>query len=74
MPVFPPMPGIPAVITPEYLAEYRGDEVIQYAIVFLVLGTTFMVLRFWSRWLGRVPWGLDDTLIVASGSFWSVSS
>jgi hypothetical protein len=63
------MPGIPAVITPEYLAEYQGDEVIHYAIAFLVLGTFFMSLRFWSRWLGRVPWGMDDSLIVASAVF-----
>lgn len=35
------------------------------AVVFLVLTTFFVVLRFWSKYMKKLPWALDDGLLLA---------
>ena len=51
---------------PGYLQEYNGNTVIAYSIVFFILQCLFLGLRFWSRHLAKVPWGWDDSFMVAS--------
>lgn len=55
--------------SPSYLNESRVGDIVAYSATFLVLQILFLSLRFWSRWLGKVPWGLDDTFMVASAIF-----
>ncbi|KAF2190025.1 hypothetical protein K469DRAFT_448133, partial [Zopfia rhizophila CBS 207.26] len=51
---------------PGYLDEYNGDQVTKYAITFLVLEVLFLSLRFIARSMGKVPWGWDDSYLIAA--------
>lgn len=51
-------------LSPEYLNESNVTSLLTTCIVFLVLDTLFVVLRFFSRWHQRVKWGWDDTLML----------
>ena len=50
-------------IDTKYSKEYRGDGLRDVAIAFTVLEVMFVGLRYFSRWIGRKPLGLDDWLI-----------
>ena len=51
---------------PGYLDEYIGYRLTGVAIAFIVLNITFVALRFAARRLGKVPFGVDDMLIIPS--------
>ena len=51
---------------PGYLEENVGYKVVITAIVFILLDSLFVILRYVARHLGRVPAGLDDYLIAAA--------
>ena len=51
---------------PGYLEENVGFKVVITAAVFIFLDTFSVVLRYLSRYLGKVPVGLDDYLIAAA--------
>lgn len=51
-------------LSPEYLNESNVTSLLTTCIVFFVLDTLFVVLRFFSRWHQRVKWGWDDTLML----------
>ncbi|KAI4161206.1 MAG: hypothetical protein LQ342_005102 [Letrouitia transgressa] len=50
--------------SPEYLEEYNGYGLYVLTITFIIVETLCVSLRFYSRKLGNVPWGADDTLII----------
>ncbi|KAI4169569.1 MAG: hypothetical protein LQ343_005589 [Gyalolechia ehrenbergii] len=50
--------------TPEYLHTYNGDSLYAVAILFIVLVTVCVTLRFYARRMGNVTWGLDDSLVI----------
>ncbi|KAF1956625.1 hypothetical protein CC80DRAFT_548123 [Byssothecium circinans] len=50
-------------VTPEYLDEDIGPMIMATSIVMIILGTPFVGLRSWSRYLTRTPFGLDDILM-----------
>ena len=49
---------------PGYLNEYRGRTPVAVAIAFLIVETLCVILRFYARRIGKVPWGADDILIL----------
>lgn len=49
---------------PGYLEEYNGNGPIAVAAVFTVLEVVCIALRFCARRIGKVAWGLDDSLII----------
>lgn len=51
---------------PGYLEESRQSELYTLEILFMILETVTVALRFTSRRIGRVPWHRDDTLITVS--------
>lgn len=53
--------------SPEYLTEDIGYRLVGVASAMLPIVLIFLALRFYSRYLTRTPWGLDDTLAVVSG-------
>lgn len=55
--------------TPEYLHTYNGDSLYAVAILFIVLVTVCVTLRFYARRMGNVTWGLDDSLVIPGTVF-----
>lgn len=53
-------------LTAEDLEEYSGNKVVAISIVFLVLTTVFLGLRFYSKRLMRSKSGWDDILLVGA--------
>lgn len=51
---------------PGYLEEYNAQIPISVGILFIVLEVVCVVLRFWARIIGKIAWGVDDTLIIIS--------
>ena len=51
------------------MEEYNGNRAIACGVVFLVLNTLFVGLRFVARRMKKVPWGWDDVYIVAGTLF-----
>ena len=49
---------------PSFAASFNGDKAIQVGIAFIPILTFFVVLRYISRYVGKVPTGLDDWLIL----------
>jgi hypothetical protein len=49
--------------TPEYLAEYSGGTLIAISVLFIVLDTILVALRFYARHLIRSPICLDDFIV-----------
>lgn len=47
-----------------YLEEYNGAGTITVCVLFIVLETVCVALRFVARRLGNVAWGTDDSLII----------
>ena len=54
----------PPNFTSEYLNEYHGKPIKVVAILFIVLDTVFVGLRFLSRQLQTAKYGWDDYLII----------
>lgn len=54
---------------PQFLNEYNGDSLHVIAVLFIALATICVVLRFYARRVGYVPWGLDDSLIIPGTVF-----
>ncbi|KAF2116794.1 hypothetical protein BDV96DRAFT_34975 [Lophiotrema nucula] len=52
-----------------YLKEYNGDQVVACCVVFVVLETFFVTLRFIARHVKKVSWGWDDALVVSATIF-----
>lgn len=46
--------------------EYNGQSYVAVAVSFIVLEVIFVALRFWARKIGKIAWGLDDSLIIAA--------
>jgi hypothetical protein len=55
----------PDVITPEWLAEDKGPTLIAISVLFMIVDTTIVLLRFWSVRLQKSPgyFSLDDVVI-----------
>lgn len=53
----------PSMVTPEYLAEDCGAQLIATAIVFIILECLIYFTRLYSRVTTKVSWGKDDLLI-----------
>lgn len=51
----------------EYLKADIGYRLTGVAIAMLPIVVVFLSLRFYSRYLTRTPWGLDDSLAAMSG-------
>jgi len=49
--------------SPAYLAEDSGKTLVTISILFIVVDTIFVALRFYSQRIARAPIGLDDVLI-----------
>ena len=58
-----------ATSTSELSNEYNGEDLRAIAILFIALVTIFIILRFYARRMGRVTWGLDDSLIIPGAIF-----
>jgi hypothetical protein len=55
------------MISPEALnSEKNGNSTVIFAAIFLVLQAICVGLRYVSRWIAKIPWGLDDALIMTS--------
>lgn len=63
------MSGKPNVATPYPVEEYNGDSLRAIAILFIVLTTVCVAIRFYARRVGNVKWGLDDSLIIPGTIF-----
>lgn len=50
-------------LSPEYLAEDRGHVLVAIAVLFMVVDSLFVALRFYAQRLNKTPIGLDDVLI-----------
>ncbi|KAJ5093421.1 hypothetical protein N7456_009282 [Penicillium angulare] len=50
-----------------YLDANIGYRLTGVAIAMLPITTFFLILRFYSRYLTRTPWGMDDALAAVSG-------
>lgn len=61
--------NVTAAYSSEYLHEYNGESLRAVAILFIVLVTICVSLRFYARRLGAIRWGLDDTLIIPGTFF-----
>ncbi|KAL8936949.1 MAG: hypothetical protein Q9216_004664, partial [Gyalolechia sp. 2 TL-2023] len=55
--------------TQEYLDAYNGNSLYAVSILFIVLVTICVALRFYARRMGNVAWGLDDTFIIPGTIF-----
>ena len=51
-------------LTQAYLDEFNGDQLRTTCIIFIVLDTLCVALRFWSRRYQKAPFGWDDYLII----------
>lgn len=56
-------------LSAEQLEDYSGDKVVATSVVFAVLTTIFLGLRFCSKRLMRSRSGWDDLLLVAAYVF-----
>ncbi|KAL8635623.1 MAG: hypothetical protein Q9228_006902 [Teloschistes exilis] len=66
------MSGNPNAATPypsDMMKEYNGDSLRAIAILFIVLTTVCVAIRFSARRVGNVKWGLDDSLIIPGTIF-----
>ena len=54
----------PSDFPPGYLAEYCGGQLLGTCIAFMLLGTIFVTLRFYTRLTTEAKQGWDDVLIV----------
>ena len=50
--------------SPAYHSEHDTNGVVPVAIVFTILEVTCVALRFWARRIGKVSWGVDDSLMI----------
>ncbi|KAN0066797.1 hypothetical protein V8E54_015086, partial [Elaphomyces granulatus] len=46
--------------------EYCGDKLVTISIVFIILNSVFVILRFYARSITKAAYGWDDYLIIAS--------
>jgi hypothetical protein len=46
--------------------ETDGNKALIFTAIFLVVQAICVVMRYVSRWISQLPWGLDDALIVTS--------
>ena len=46
--------------------EYCGNKLVTISIVFIILNTIFVILRFYARSITKTAYGWDDYLIIAS--------
>ena len=53
-----------STFSPEYLAANQSRSLINVAITFAVLDTTFVSLFFFSRYKCHIPFGLDGWLMI----------
>jgi hypothetical protein len=53
-------------LTPEYISEYSGGQLIAVAVAFIPIITIFVALRVYSRRLTKAEWGLDDYIVLVS--------
>lgn len=51
-------------LSPEYIAAYRGHELVAVAVAFIPILVVMVGLRFYCRALTRSGWGLDDYLVI----------
>lgn len=66
------MSGHPNAAKPypsELMKEYNGDSLRAIAILFIILTTVCVAIRFYARRVGNVKWGLDDSLIIPGTIF-----
>jgi len=56
------MPNFP----PGYVDENVGPHVVGVAVAFIVLEIFLVAMRFTSRYLNKIPIGLDDIFIIPS--------
>ena len=56
----------PPALSPEYIAEYSGGQLVAVAIAFIPILLSFVSLRFYSRRLSKTTYGLDDYLVLVS--------
>ena len=47
-------------------AEHDTNGVVPVAVIFTILEVTCVALRFWARKIGKVSFGVDDSLMVPS--------
>ncbi|KAF2004910.1 hypothetical protein P154DRAFT_21741 [Amniculicola lignicola CBS 123094] len=52
------------IYSSNYLKQYNGNRGIAVCIALSILQSVFFTLRFISRYIKKVPWGVDDTLLV----------
>jgi hypothetical protein len=48
---------------PAFLAEDRGPSIIATASVMIILGTVFVGLRFYARYLTSTSFGIQDVIV-----------
>lgn len=53
-------------LSPEYISEYNGGQLIAVAVAFIPILSIFVSLRVYSRYLSKVHWGLDDYIVLVS--------
>ncbi|PQE24041.1 integral membrane protein [Rutstroemia sp. NJR-2017a BVV2] len=53
-------------LSPDYISEYSGGQLIAVAIAFIPIITIFVALRVYSRRLSKAEWGLDDYIVLVS--------
>jgi hypothetical protein len=46
--------------------EYCGNKLVTISIVFIILNSVFVILRFYARSITKAAYGWDDYLIIAS--------
>lgn len=46
--------------------EFSGQSCVAVSVAFIVLEVICVALRFWARKIGKIAWGLDDSLIIAA--------
>jgi len=49
--------------TSEYLAENQGHVLVAFAVLFIIVDSLFVALRFYAQRLNKTPFGLDDLII-----------
>ena len=54
------------MLPPAYVAEFSGNKLVNVCVAFIPVQIFFVVLRYISRYLGKVPMGIDDWLILPS--------
>lgn len=51
-------------LSPEFIAAYRGNELVAVSIAFIPIILIAVCLRFYCRSLSKSGWGSDDYLVV----------